>query len=80
MGKLHEIGNVLVRVYANDHLPPHFHIVGPDHDALVEIETLAVLRGQIVGLSMKEALAWARLNHAAVAAEWNRTNHRFPIA
>ena len=80
MGKLFEIDNVLVRIYANDHLPPHFHIVGPDHDALIEIETLAVLRGQIVGASMKEALGWARENRAAVSAEWNRTNSRFPIA
>jgi len=80
MGKLFEIGNVLVRVYANDNLPPHFHIVGPDHDALVEIETLAVIRGQIVGASMKEALNWARENRTAVAAEWNRINSRFPIA
>lgn len=27
MGKLVQIGNIIIRVYANDHLPPHFHIV-----------------------------------------------------
>lgn len=41
MGKLHQTGSVIVRVYPNDHLPPHFHIVSPDEEALIEIETLA---------------------------------------
>jgi hypothetical protein len=31
------IRNITIRVYANDHLPPHFHIVAPDFEALVEM-------------------------------------------
>ena len=26
MGKVHSIGKTIITVYANDHLPPHFHI------------------------------------------------------
>ena len=37
MGKLIVIGNIIIRIYSNDHLPPHFHIITPDADALVEI-------------------------------------------
>lgn len=44
MGKLHQIGNISIRVYANDHLPPHFHAVTPDREALIAIKTLAVLQ------------------------------------
>ncbi len=40
MGKLYQFGSVIVRVYANDHLPPHFHVLTPDAEALVEIATL----------------------------------------
>lgn len=80
MGRLHQIGNVFIRIYANDHLPPHFHIVGPDHQALVEIATLAIVQGKIVGKAMKEAMEWADQNRTAIAAEWNRTNSRFPVA
>jgi hypothetical protein len=77
MGKLHQIGKASIRVYANDHLPPHFHIIAPDYQALIEIETLAILAGS---LDQKEALAWARDNIALIKAEWNRINPRFPIA
>ena len=77
MGKLHTIGKVSVRVYANDHLPPHFHIVGVDDEALVEIATLAVLAGTVPD---KAAMVWAGKNVSTIAAEWNRINPRFPIA
>lgn len=80
MGKLYQSGSVILRVYANDHLPPHFHILTPDHEALVEIATLRLLAGSLPGKIEREALAWAAANRDAVAAEWNRTNARFPIA
>jgi len=79
MGKLYQIGNAIVRVYANDHLPPHFHIVSPDDQALVEIETLKILKGTL-GTNGKAALMWASENIATIKAEWNRVNQRFPIA
>lgn len=77
MGKLHTIGKITIRVYANDHLPPHFHIVAPDFEALVEIETMAVLAGSLPK-SGREALEWAAQNKSAIVAEWNRINPRFP--
>lgn len=80
MGKLHQFGKVIITVYADDHLPPHFHVRTPDGEALVEIETLAVLRGSLPGAIRKQALAWAVENQAVIATEWNRINSRFPIA
>ena len=79
MGKLHQIGNIIIRVYANDHLPPHFHIVAPDFQALVEIATQKVLRGSIESQS-KEVEEWIAANIGLIAAEWNRINPQFPIA
>lgn len=77
MGKLHAIGKVSVRVYANDHLPPHFHIVGVEDEALIAIATLAVLRGVVPD---ERAMDWARRNLDVVRAEWSRVNPRFPIS
>ncbi|GAA3849551.1 DUF4160 domain-containing protein [[Pseudomonas] carboxydohydrogena] len=79
MGKLHQIGNIIIRVYANDHLPPHFHAIGPDDAALIEIETLAVLAGSLQGAARRKVMAWAEANIEAIRAEWNRTNPRFPL-
>ncbi|MCM2439679.1 DUF4160 domain-containing protein [Agrobacterium vitis] len=80
MGKLVQIGNIIIRVYANDHLPPHFHIITPDADALVEIATLDIIRGKLPRKAEQIALEWATEHRAVIAVEWNRTNPRFPIA
>ena len=80
MGKLHRIGKLIIRVYANDHPPPHFHAIAPDFEALIEIETLTIMYGRLSPQARKAVMAWALPNRAAIAAEWNRINPRFPIA
>jgi len=80
VGKLHRIGKLIIRVYANDHPPPHFHAIAPDFEALIEIETLTIMYGRLSPQARKAVMAWALPNRAAIAAEWNRINPRFPIA
>jgi hypothetical protein len=36
-----------IAIYADDHLPAHFHIEGRGFRAIVEIETLAVRSGNV---------------------------------
>jgi hypothetical protein len=80
VGKLHQIGKLVIRVYANDHLPPHFHAITPDFEALIEIRTLTIMRGRLPPRARRAVMDWAARNHNAISREWNRTNPRFPIA
>jgi len=79
MGRLHSFGKIIIRVYANDHLPPHFHVVAPDYEALVEIATLALLAGEIPGKDRPKVMDWAKANIETIRNEWNRINPRFEI-
>jgi hypothetical protein len=79
MGRLHTIGKVIITVYANDHLPPHFHAVHPDFEAQIEIGTLAILRGSLSLSARKPILEWANSNIVRIKTEWNRINPRFPV-
>jgi Domain of unknown function (DUF4160) len=80
VGKLHQIGKLIIRVYPNDHLPPHFHVVAPDFEALIEVETMVIMRGSLPPQARKAVMEWARRNRAVIAREWNRVNPRFPVA
>jgi hypothetical protein len=57
---------------------PHFHVIAPDFEALIEIETLAVLAGSLGRSSRRAVMAWVAANTATIKAEWNRINPRFP--
>jgi hypothetical protein len=40
---------IVVRMYFRDHSPAHFHAEYGEYEALVEIDTLAILRGELPG-------------------------------
>jgi len=49
-----------IAIYADDHVPPHFHVEGRGFRAIVEIETMVVRAGEIRRAA--DAIAWAREN------------------
>lgn len=76
MPTLHRFGSVSVRIYADDHRPPHFHIVAPDFQVLVPISDLRVIAGEARPTEVAEALAWAQTNQQMLALAWARLNER----
>jgi Domain of unknown function (DUF4160) len=76
MPTLRRFGSVSVRMYADDHDPPHFHIVAPDFQALVRISDFAVIAGDALPSQIAEALAWARAHQDWLALKWAELNER----
>lgn len=70
---LHRDGNLKISIYA-DHNPPHFHVETPDGKSLVEIATLAEMRGNAPRKMLAKAIEWALQNRARIEIEWNRLN------
>ena len=76
MPVLQRFGSVTVRMYADDHRPPHFHIVGADFQALVRISDLTIIAGDGRASQIAEAMAWARENRDMLALKWADLNAR----
>ena len=76
MPTLQRFGAVSVRVYADDHRPPHFHIVAPDFQVLVRISDLQVIAGEAPPAQIAEVLAWARERRESLALKWAELNER----
>jgi hypothetical protein len=75
MPTLHRFDNCVIRMYANDHLPPHFHIgMNDGRECLVEIGSLEMLAGRINRREIAEPLAWAKENIAALRTTWKELN------
>lgn len=43
-------------MYFNDHAPAHFHAEYGEHEALIEMDTLALLRGELPRRAMARVL------------------------
>jgi len=76
MPELERFGNVSIRMYADDHRPPHFHIVSPNFHVLVQISDLTVIAGDAEPRQIAEALAWAQAHKEALALRWAQLNER----
>jgi hypothetical protein len=62
-------------MYAGDHLPPHFHARMADgREALIEIDSLAVLRGSLRPRERAEAMTWAEAHADTLADKWKELN------
>jgi Domain of unknown function (DUF4160) len=70
MPTLQRFGAVKVCMYADDHRPPHFHVVGPDFGVLVRISDLEVIAGGARPAQIAEAIAWARNHRECLALKW----------
>lgn len=73
---IQRLGNVSLRMYADNHRPPHFHIVAPDFHVLVRILDLTVMAGKARPPQIAEALAWARDHREMLALRWAELNER----
>lgn len=75
MPTLQRIGTATIRVNVPDHRPPHVHVVLADRrDALVVLDTLAVVSRTLTPHDIAEALAWIEANHDACRTLFEECN------
>jgi len=52
------LGRIKIQIFADDHNPPHFHVVTPDRQAMLSIAGLEILRGELSRRDLETVLAW----------------------
>lgn len=63
--------NCRVRINANDHPPPHFHVLMNDgREAWVTIAELKIVYGKVVVREIADVLSWAAANRSVLAAKF----------
>jgi hypothetical protein len=57
MPEISRFFGIIIKMYYNDHQPPHFHAEYGEHVAEISTETLEILRGnlpqQVIGLVLE---------------------------
>lgn len=69
---------ILIQMYFGDHVPPHFHALYAEFEAVIDIRTLAVLRGELPSRAMALVLEWAQLHRDELMEDWNLCAHNQP--
>jgi len=61
---------IVIQLYWFDHAPPHFHARYAEHEALIDIQTVTVLRGSLPKRALAMVLEWTREHQAELMAAW----------
>jgi hypothetical protein len=64
MPELSRFYGVQIKMYFDDHQPPHFHAIYAENQAVIEIETLAVIAGDLPSRALGLVIEWASLHRS----------------
>jgi hypothetical protein len=70
---------ITVRMYFDEHPPPHFHAYSAEHDASISIDTLEVVEGSLPRRAWGIVLEWAALHRAELRQNWTLAEQHQPL-
>lgn len=72
---------ILVRMYFDDHAPPHFHVEYAGKKAVIGIEGLHLMEGGLPRRALELVLDWAELHQTELLDDWKLCqSHQQPKA
>ena len=70
MPEISRFFGIVIRMFHNDHAPPHFHAEYGEHEAVIEIESLAVYAGSLPRRALGLVREWASLHREELRQDW----------
>jgi hypothetical protein len=69
---------ILIQMYWDEHAPPHFHAMYAEFEALMDIRTLAVIRGSLPRRALTMVREWATLHQNELIEDWKLCEAKQP--
>ena len=70
---------IVIRMFYNDHSPPHFHAEYGEYEAVYKMETLEILRGRLPRRAHALVVEWTSLHRAELVENWDRARQSLPL-
>jgi len=61
---------IIIRMFFNEHVPPHFHAEYAEQRAVIDIRTLEVIEGRLPRRALELVLDWAELHREELMRDW----------
>jgi hypothetical protein len=72
MPEISRFFGIVIKMFFDDHRPPHFHAEYAGNAALVDIRTLSAFSGHLPPRAMGLVIEWATLHQQELLADWER--------
>ena len=70
---------IVVKMFMNDHNPPHFHAFYAEHAALIDINALSPFAGKLPPRAMGLVIEWATGHQQELLDNWDRAQRHLAL-
>jgi hypothetical protein len=78
MPEISRFYGVIIRIFFNDHNPPHFHVEYQDYEATIDIES-GVVKGEMPRRALKLVYEWLDLHKNELIENWELAQNQEPL-
>lgn len=79
MPTISEFFGILIRMYFDEHRPPHFHAYYGEHEAVFCIETLETIAGSLPKRAKALVVEWAAERRQSLMEDWYLAEQHQPL-
>jgi len=72
MPEISRFFGIVIKMFFNDHNPPHFHAQYGELEALIEIRTLSAFAGRLPARVMGLVIEWGTRHQEELLNDWRR--------
>ena len=76
MPEISRFFGIIIAMFYNDHGPPHFHARYGEQRAIIDIESLTVLRGRLSPRVLGLVTEWAAMHQQELRENWRFARHQ----
>jgi hypothetical protein len=75
MPEISRFYGIVIKMYFNEHPPPHFHAEYGDDELLMNINTLAVISGKLPSRALGLVVEWASIHQDELTILWEKARN-----
>ena len=79
MPEISRFYGIIIRMFFCDHNPPHFHAIYKEYEAIIDINTLAILEGSLPKRAQVMVLEWAFEHRSELLLNWEKAQKPEPL-
>jgi hypothetical protein len=69
---------IIIRMFYDDHMPPHFHATYGEYELVIGISPITILEGKAPARVRSLVLEWAALHQQELWNDWERCRNNEP--
>jgi phosphomannomutase len=79
MPQISNFFGIIIRMFYDEHNPPHFHAQYGEYRCCIDIQTLGVIEGAIPARALGLVVEWAILHKSELLENWERIENQQSI-